>query len=122
MAVSVVSDSTNQPEPSPTFVAPTSILSRLRAETQNEHTAVERVLDLMSASLTRDGYRQRLAQFYGFYAPLDTALKNCGKRQPHSALAARLNKTARLQFDLRHLGAMWQSSHFTPVVVVAKVR
>lgn len=93
--------------------APSSILSRLRSETRDEHDAVERVLGLMSPSLSRDGYRQRLAQFYGFYAPVETLLKSSGERQPdetllspgtRAAMASRLNKTALLQRDLHHLG------------------
>jgi heme oxygenase (biliverdin-IX-beta and delta-forming) len=99
-------------------VVPSSILSRLRTETRAEHEAVEQVLDLMSTSLTREGYRQRLQQFYGFYAPLEQALQARRDRVSGeageealspgtcSALAARLNKTAHLQRDLRQLGVM----------------
>jgi heme oxygenase len=96
-------------------------LSRLRLETRGEHEAVERVLDLMSASLTHEGYRQRLQQFYGFYAPLESALQALSS-QPHdeadeaawsrpvrSALAARLNKTAHLRQDLQYLGVMTEA-------------
>lgn len=83
-------------------------------ETRDEHTAVEQVLDLMSTSLTRDGYCQRLAQFYGFYSPLEDALKAHGKPQVRMADAAhpagarfavdpRLSKTALLKRDLQHM-------------------
>ena len=113
MAVSVAGYPTNQPQTSLPSLAPSSILSRLRMETRDEHNAVEQVLDLMSPSLTRDGYLQRLARFYGFYAPLEKALKRRGERQngerhlssdTRLALALRLNKTALLQLDLQHLG------------------
>jgi heme oxygenase (biliverdin-IX-beta and delta-forming) len=91
---------------------PSSILSRLRLETRSEHEAVEQVLDLMSTSLTRQGYRQRLQQFFGFYAPLEDALQARGNwtadiaggaqlsPATRSALASRLTKTAHLRQDL----------------------
>jgi heme oxygenase (biliverdin-IX-beta and delta-forming) len=113
-----VADSVNlQPAPlSP--VVPSSILSRLRLETRGEHEAVEQVLDLMSTSLTREGYRQRLEQFYGFYAPLEEALQarcdwsasQAGETAlslgTHAALTARLTKTAHLRQDLQRLGVI----------------
>lgn len=95
--------------------APSSILSRLRLESRAEHEAVEKVLDLMSASLTRESYSQKLQQFYGFYAPLEKALQNRSDRKAggvdaplsvatRAALAARLTKTDCLRQDLRHFG------------------
>lgn len=96
--------------------APSAVLSRLRLETRREHEAVEQVLDLMSPSLTREGYRQRLEQFYGFYAPLEAALQARSERKgdhagesalswgTRSALASRLDKATRLQQDLYGLG------------------
>jgi len=130
MAVLVVTDPVSQHEAAFPPVAPSSILSRLRLETRGEHDAVEQVLDLMGSSLTHQSYRQRLEQFYGFYAPLEKALQSHGKsltdradgadracKSPlsdaiSSALAARLNKTAHLQQDLHHLGV---STHVLPL-------
>ena len=124
MAVFLVADPVDQSAAalsSEPPAAPPSILARLRLETRGEHEAVEQVLDLMAASLTREGYRQRLQQFYGFYAPLEAALQarcdrvagdagNAGDKAlstgTHSALAVRLNKTAHLRQDLRRLGVM----------------
>lgn len=95
----------------------TTILSRLRADTRLEHDALEELLNLMSAALTAQTYRQRLEQFYGFYAPLELALQksltetidrfgNLNFSQTiHSVLEVRLNKTACLQRDLQYLGA-----------------
>jgi heme oxygenase (biliverdin-IX-beta and delta-forming) len=86
---------------------PPSILSRLRLETRSEHDAAEKLLDLMGCSLTHDRYRQRLEQFYGFYAPLERALlTRCDSQLERTgwALAARLNKTAHLGQDLQYLG------------------
>jgi len=119
MAVFIVADFVNQLAAplSSRPAAPPTILDRLRNETRGEHDAVERVLDLMSTSLSRDGYCQRLQNFYGFYLPLEAALQRGltltddnfeGKTalafEVHTALALRLNKTARLRQDLHCLG------------------
>ena len=89
-----------------------SVLTRLRLETRHEHSAAERALDLMDSALTPDTYGRRLAQFYGFYAPLEAALKTrCGMpegrmQEPLSCLAAlfpRLNKSRLLRQDLLYL-------------------
>lgn len=118
MVVFVVADSDNQvaAPSSPKALAPSTLLTRLRLETRGEHDAVERVLDLMSAALTRDAYRRRLEQFYGFYGPLEAALRSrCDRKAAyagesnlsgvtHSALASRLTKTALLRQDLHLLG------------------
>jgi heme oxygenase (biliverdin-IX-beta and delta-forming) len=97
------------------FASP-AILSRLRLETRAEHEAVEQVLDLMAASLTLDDYRQRLEQFYGFYALAEIALLTLSKQQAnragtpttsvntYSAIASRSTKTALLASDIHHLG------------------
>ena len=120
MAVFVVPDPVNQcVAPSfPQAPASSSILTRLRVETRGEHDAVERVLDLTGAALTREAYRLRLEQFYGFYGPLEAALQSrCARKAEdaeesnlsgatRSALASRLNKTAHLRQDLHHLGVM----------------
>ena len=118
MAVFVVPDPVNRcVAPSvPQAPASSSILTRLRVETRGEHDAVERVLDLMGAALTREAYRLRLEQFYGFYGPLEAALQSRCDRKPAyagesnlsgatcSALESRLTKTALLRQDLHHLG------------------
>ena len=121
MAVFVVADPARDFEAAPSSdlpAAPSAILARLRLETRGEHDTVERVLDLMGASLTREGYRQRLEQFYGFYAALEAALQSrCApadgcQGEPtlplatRSALLPRLTKAARLRQDLHHLGVM----------------
>jgi len=108
----VVAEPVGQHEaPSPS-VEPSSILARLRLETRSEHDAVERVLDVMGVSLTLEGYRHRLEQFYGFYAPLEKALQAREltlSPATHAALVARLKKTALLRQDLEHLGARIQA-------------
>ncbi len=116
MADTAVAAPANQQEQAHKSDATTSILSRLRLETRAEHEAVEQVLDLMSATLTCQGYRQQLEQFYGFYKPLEKALHFRGDQWLNSvgetplsnairsALAVRLDKTTHLQQDLYHLG------------------
>ena len=111
MAVLADPDPVN-PDPTSSFAAASSVLTRLRFETRNEHEAVERVLDLMGA-LTCDGYCQRLVQFYGFYSPLETALQaRCAKQSDScslqvsqlSKLLPRLRKSLLLRQDLHHFG------------------
>ena len=53
MSVSIAGDGANELGTARARVAPSSILSRLRAETRGEHDAVDQMLDLMNASLTR---------------------------------------------------------------------
>lgn len=51
------------------------VLARLRYETRAEHEAIERSLDLVSDDLALATYRRRIAQFYGFYTPLEDRLQ-----------------------------------------------
>jgi heme oxygenase (biliverdin-IX-beta and delta-forming) len=88
---------------SASIVASFTILSRLRSETRGEHVALEEALDLMSVSLTADAYRHRLGMFYGFYAPLEAALR---LHASDLEIRSRLNKTALLHRDLAYLGVL----------------
>ena len=89
-----------------------SVLSRLRLETRSEHASVERVPHLMGA-LTDSTCRQRLAQFHGFFSPMEGALKTCRALQHDShdlnvaqlaMLLPRLHKSRLLRHDLQRLG------------------
>jgi heme oxygenase len=51
-----------------------SILKRLRSETSERHTALERRLPLMDPRLSRDGYQSIIEAFFGYYAPLEVQL------------------------------------------------
>ena len=106
MTVFLVADSESQSAVPPIAhaLAPSSILTRLRLETRGEHDAVERVLGLMGAGLTRETYCQRLVQFYGFYGPLEAALHARCATPYLQTLAPRLNKTSLLRQDLHYLG------------------
>ena len=106
MAVFLVADSESQSAvPSSCHaLAPSTILTRLRLETRDEHDAVERVLDLMGPALTREIYCQRLVQFYGFYGPLEAALHVRCAAPYLQTLVPRLDKTSLLRQDLHYLG------------------
>jgi len=112
MAVCVVTEPVSLQEAALATATPSSILSRLRFETRGEHDAIEQVLDLMSVSLTPQGYLHRLEQFYGFYAPLEKALQAREltlSPTTRAALASRLTKTALLRQDLQQLGVQAQT-------------
>ena len=79
------------------------ILARLREETRTEHDAAERELGLVDATLSLPQYRHRLAQFWGFYAPLEARLEAC-EPGPLDGLRGRHRKTEWLADDLQALG------------------
>lgn len=79
----------------------TTILARLKAETRAEHLALEQALDLMNPKLTFEAYCHCLRMFYGFYAPLESALQASNNG---SVLQGRLKKTELLKKDLVFLG------------------
>ena len=126
MVVFIVPDPVNQAEAhhvAPAATSP-SVLTRLRLETRGEHDAVERVLNLMDTALTEAAYRQRLAQFYGFYAPLEAALQTrCAPQL--ATLLTRLNKTTLLRQDLQQLGVSTADlplcRHLPPIQTQAEV-
>lgn len=81
-----------------------ALLSRLRRETRTQHGSLESALDLTSVNLTRDAYRRRLEQFYGFYAPVEARLLALGGWSERGIdLSGRL-KTPLLEADLQTLG------------------
>ena len=133
MVVFAAPDSAH-PDSAPSFSdAPAlpDVLARLRLETRREHEAVERVLNLMGV-LTDSTYCQRLVQFYGFYNPLEAALKT--RCTPllgnHDAvqlaqLLPRLHKSGLLRQDLQHLGVriagLAQCRALPPIQTTAEV-
>jgi heme oxygenase (biliverdin-IX-beta and delta-forming) len=88
---------TNQPE---------LFLAQLREDTRNEHLAVEKALGLVDAGLTLGAYRHRLAQFYGFYKPLEVILFSASADNvwPSDLRVAQRTKTPWLEADLEALG------------------
>jgi heme oxygenase len=81
-----------------------AMLSRLRAETREQHDAIEQTLLLMEDDLTLEAYRRRLEQFYGFYQPVEARiLDGQGPIAPWLAVQQR-RKTPLLEADLNALG------------------
>ncbi|MGL5016620.1 MAG: biliverdin-producing heme oxygenase [Luteolibacter sp.] len=50
------------------------IIKRLRHETSELHTALEERLPLVDPQLSREGYREIVEGFYGYYLPLELRL------------------------------------------------
>lgn len=89
---------------SSTSIAADAFLARLKRQTRSEHEAIEAELDLVGADLTLPVYRSRIAQFYGFYSPLE--LRLCAAPDdPASPPNAPLRRKAHLlKADLDRLG------------------
>jgi len=79
-------------------------LSRLKAATRSEHVALDTALDLMSPALDLAGYRRRLELFFGYYAPLESALAASTDWARHGIDWPARRKTGLLQTDLQSLG------------------
>ncbi len=94
------------------------ILNRLRAETVEQHAALESVLPLQDAQLSRATYHRLLMCFWGFYAPLEARMLE-GMRegvlpsQPDFDYRERL-KTPKLEHDLLALGESPESIGHAP--------
>jgi len=54
------------------------LLTELRAATQPMHDALERRLNIADPNLSRERYFQILRRFYGFYAPMESAIAAYG--------------------------------------------
>lgn len=78
-------------------------LARLKAQTRREHAAIEGTLGLTDPALTLAAYRQRVAQFYGYFKPLEARFAARGAPDWPIDLAPR-RKLALLDADLRSLG------------------
>lgn len=86
-----------------TYLAMSSMLTRLDLETRDLHAGVDSYwLDLMASGVTREGYRSQLVRAYGFEAPLESALITT----PKLVIADRLDRTRSglLAQDLLALG------------------
>ena len=81
-----------------------AILSRLRTETRAEHDAIEAALDLTGDGLTHDRYRRILERLYGFYAPLEPAIRAVGGWADRGLDLEARQKGPLLRADLRTLG------------------
>ena len=88
------------------MIEPTHFLSRLRVETRPEHDAIEAALDLTCRALTRESYRRTLEHFYGYYQPLEVAVRAVQGWGGHGLDPDERRKTQLLEFDLRALGVV----------------
>jgi heme oxygenase (biliverdin-IX-beta and delta-forming) len=81
------------------------ILKRLREETSRNHSAIESQMPLLDPSMCLNTYRDLLARFWGFYAPLEQQLQNeTAMYWPESEyIWAEREKTPLLALDLRAL-------------------
>ena len=80
------------------------ILNLLKTQTKRHHEQVEATLDLLNRVQNIEGYRDLLARFFGFYAPLELRLiSNLATKGMDLNLIPR-HKTPWLRTDLTALG------------------
>lgn len=89
---------------SSTVTAASAFLARLKHETRSEHEAIEAQLDLVGVGLSLPVYRSRIAQFYGFYRPLELRLYAAADDAAMPPDASLRRKTPLLKIDLERLG------------------
>lgn len=78
------------------------LLERLRSETAAQHQELEATVDIKRRLADRESYRQLLARFYGFYAPLELRLSRSSAAD--IVTRGRLEKARWLAEDLVQLG------------------
>lgn len=81
------------------------ILKRLRHETSERHAALEQRLPLVDPQLSREGYREILEGFYGYYLPLEARLNVSPVWAEIGFDFAERRKVPRLEKDLVVLGS-----------------
>ncbi|MFJ2283988.1 biliverdin-producing heme oxygenase [Pseudomonas sp. NPDC087803] len=79
------------------------VLQDLRAGTAELHIALEKRLPFFSDTLDSNAFERLMRAYYGFYAPLESALRSSGAVPDDFDLAPRL-KTPTLYADLQALG------------------
>ncbi|MCI3944728.1 biliverdin-producing heme oxygenase [Pseudomonas syringae] len=84
-------------------VTPPKLLDALRAETNQLHVQLEKRMPFFSPVLDHAHYLRLLQAYYGFYAPLEAALRESGF-VPFSLVPDERLKTSVLVKDLRTLG------------------
>lgn len=82
------------------------ILKRLRHETSEGHAALEQRLPFVDPKLSREGYREILEGFYGYYLPLEMRLIGSPVRAEIGFDFEERRKVPRLEKDLVALGGM----------------
>lgn len=81
-----------------------AVLQALREKTAPHHQALEGVVNVMDPGLTREGYRQLLETFYGFYKPMEERLMQLPPAQREMLDFGNRHKCVRLEQDLQALG------------------
>jgi heme oxygenase len=81
------------------------LMLRLHHHTAGYHSRAERAVNWQTSLSSLDGYRKLISRFYGFYAPLESALEYYAGEAVELLFSARC-KTRVLQADLRALGIM----------------
>lgn len=81
------------------------IMLRLRHHTAGCQARAERAVNLQASLSSLEGYRKLMRRFYGFYAPLESALEHHTDNAVELLSSVR-RKTRALQADLRALGVM----------------
>lgn len=79
------------------------VLQDLRAGTAERHIALEKRLPFFSEALDSKAFARLMQAYYGFYLPLESALRRCSAFPVDFDLGPRL-KTPTLRSDLRALG------------------
>jgi heme oxygenase len=83
----------------------TSVLDRLKRETQESHREVEHHFDVMNRVRTPAGYRALLEQLYGVYSPVESEIaRSASEIAPWLPDIDKRMRTARLRLDLGVLG------------------
>jgi heme oxygenase len=86
------------------------ILSRLRQETRPQHDAIEAELNILDRPLDRDSYCRLLAQFAGYYEPIERRLAEATDWQRLGFDYFSRRKLSWLIHDLEELGLSWSHS------------
>ncbi|MFO0891272.1 MAG: biliverdin-producing heme oxygenase [Isosphaeraceae bacterium] len=83
---------------------PEPLLARLRAETRDEHAALERSVGLEAEPLDVSTYLGWLVRFYGFYEPLERLIAAQLTPEAHGVDPAARRRAPLLAIDLISLG------------------
>ena len=93
------------------------ILQRLRAETSQNHSAIESQMPVLDPSMSLDTYRQLLTRFWGYYAPLEEMLHKeiefyWSDKSDKEYICSERAKVPKLERDLKTLGESCESLEF----------
>lgn len=78
------------------------ILEALKSQTQPLHAQLEARVDILNRLQSPDVYQQLLAAFYGFYAPVESRLRECFELKSEGLDFESRRKVPLLTADLKH--------------------